>query len=261
MNFQTDVIDRSHTVPVVVDFWAEWCGPCRILGPVIEQLAEEADGTWELVKIDTEAHQDVARQYRIMSIPAVKMFIDGEPVAEFAGALPRAQIEAWLQAHLPDPFRDQLSELRARLGQGHESQVVQELEQVLAQQPDLTEARTLLAALKVAQDPIAAQDSIADFRPGQAGNEDAEAAHALAEMMLMSEDGQPKVTELIETAREAYARYDFSATLQSLIQAIMIHKPYCDEMPRRAALAIFRVLGEEHPLTKQYRPHFSMALY
>ena len=84
--FDSAVIDRSHSVPVVVDFWAEWCGPCRQLGPMLERLAVEADGAWELVKLNIDHNPRVATQYRVQSIPAVKGFRDGNLVAEFLGA-------------------------------------------------------------------------------------------------------------------------------------------------------------------------------
>lgn len=261
MNFEIDVIQRSYTVPVVVDFWATWCGPCRVLGPVIEQLAQEANGRWELVKVDTEAHQALARQYQIMSIPAVKLFSQGKPVAEFAGALPRPQIEQWLAQHLPDARRDRLADLRLRLGTPATQQALTELNELVAQHPDFEESRILLAAFQSSEDPMMAQDQVANIKLGSPLEAEAEAVNALAEMMLISEDGHPKVSALIEQARSAFQQHDLPSTLKALIEAIMIDKSYCNELPRRAALGIFRILGETHPLTKQQRPYFNMALY
>lgn len=261
VNFETDVIQRSHAVPVVVDFWAAWCGPCRVLGPVIEQLAQEARGRWELVKVDTEAHQDIAQRYQIMSIPAVKMFVQGEVVADFTGALPRPQIQKWLDQHLPDPRKDQLADIRLRLGSPETAQALQALQQLVAQYPDYDEARVLYAGFQVPKDPMMAQDQVSDIKIGSPHEAQAEGVNALAEMMLISEDGQPKVTELIEQAREAFRQHDLEQTLKLLIQAVMIDKAYCNELPRRATLGLFHLLGSEHPLTKQQRPYFNMALY
>jgi len=261
LNFETDVIQRSHTVPVVVDFWAAWCGPCRVLGPVIEQLAQEAKGRWELVKVDTEAHQDLARRYQIMSIPAVKMFVDGEVVADFAGALPRPQIETWLAQHLPDPRKDQLAALRLQLGSPATQSALQTLADLVKQHPDFHEARVLWAGFQVSDDPIMAQDQVSDIKIGSPLEAEAEGVNALAEMMLISEDGHPDVSQLIERARGAFRQHDLEQTLKLLIQAVMIDKNYCNDLPRRAALGLFHLLGSDHPLTKQQRPYFNMALY
>ena len=100
-DFQTAVIERSHTVPVVVDFWAEWCGPCRQLGPVIERAVAAREGKIELAKLDVDANQNLARTYRIQSIPAVKAFRDGEVAAEFMGAQPPTAVERFLDSLVP----------------------------------------------------------------------------------------------------------------------------------------------------------------
>ncbi len=101
--FQQEVIERSKEVPVIVDFWAEWCGPCRTLGPTIEQAVKDREGTVELAKVDVDSNQQLAAAFRVQGIPAVKAFVNGEMVDEFTGALPPAQISAFLDRVIPPP--------------------------------------------------------------------------------------------------------------------------------------------------------------
>src|ERR1700722_13344841 len=111
--FATAVLERSKQVPVVVDFWAEWCAPCRQLGPVLEQAVAERDGEVELVKVDTDSNQNLARAFNIQGIPAVKAFKDGAVVAEFTGAQPPQAVEQFLDGLVP-------SEADALVDQGDE---------------------------------------------------------------------------------------------------------------------------------------------
>src|SRR3954470_2487806 len=121
-NFQQAVVDRSREVPVVVDFWAEWCGPCRALTPAFERAAEQSAGQVELVKVDTDANQQLAAQYGIQGIPAVKAFRNGEVVDEFVGAIPTARVERFFDGLVP-------SEADGLVAQGDEESLRHALEQ------------------------------------------------------------------------------------------------------------------------------------
>lgn len=111
--FQTAVIDRSATVPVVVDLWAEWCGPCKQLGPILERVVAETGGAVELAKVDIEANPQVAQAFRVQSIPAVFAFVDGRPVDQFLGALPEAQVREFVQRLVPDAAQSEADQLVA----------------------------------------------------------------------------------------------------------------------------------------------------
>lgn len=257
MNFQNDVIQKSQEKPVVVDFWAPWCGPCRVLGPVIEQLAEEQAERWSLVKVNTEEEQQLAMEYGIRSIPNVKLFYKGEVVGEFAGALTRRQIEEWLANHLPDGRKEVLDQILHRLdGDGGMS----ELEAFVAQYPDMKDARLALAMAVAISNPERADALLQPIKPGEPEAEQADAVRTIAELMLHQAD-ESKTGQLMEQAKQALRNRQSDQTIQYLIEATGLDKSYGKELPRRAAIAFFHAWGPAHPLTKQYRRQFDMVLY
>lgn len=260
-DFNQSVIERSFELPVVVDFWASWCGPCRVLGPVIEGLAAEANGRWELVKVSTEEHPDVAQQFQIMSIPAVKMFWQGEIIAEFAGALPRPQIQKWLEAHLPDARKEEFAAIQSQLVSGQIGPGLEQLELFVVRNPELTEARVLLAAVTVMEDPDRAVALVEDQTPGKPLYSQAEDIRTLAELMETHNNVHLTVGIKVGAAREALQNNDVEAAIQFLIEAVQADKSYLNDLPRRASIALFNRLGRDHALTKKYRKLFDMALY
>lgn len=260
MNFQKDVIDRSFDRPVLVDFWAPWCGPCRVLGPTIEQIAEEQQSQWTLVKLNTEEEQDIAAQYQIRSIPNVKLFHQGQVIAEFSGALPRTSILNWLEEHLPNAAKDNLQALLDRLQEG-DPLALSELEYLVEDNPDLEEARLALAQQLVFSQPEKAFGLIEDFAAGYKFYDEANYIRDLVTFMQHEPDTQLPVGKKIVAAQLAAQQTDLEALIQLIIDAVSIHKDYAEALPRKTGVAIFRTLGTGHPITKSYRWKFDMSLY
>jgi len=258
MDFKTSVLDKSFEKPVLVDFWAEWCGPCRILGPTIEKIAEEQTDKWELVKVNTEDHPELAERYGIRSIPNVKVFYKGEVIDEFMGALSRPTLLNWLEEHLPDGRKEALSDI-LQIPDAEERK--QQLQQFVQQNPNLKEARLALAELLLYESPDQAISLLEPIKLGDKLEDQASNLRTLAELLDYQTDSDTPVAQLLVQAREALADQSQEAAIQHLINAASIDKSYADGLPRRAAIALFNTLGNAHPLTKAYRWKFDMVLY
>ena len=268
-DFQQDVLEKSFQQPVLVDFWAEWCGPCRTLGPILEQLAVENNGKWSLVKVNTEIHQETATYFQIRSIPAVKLFIDGEVVNEFTGALPESSIRQWLEQTLPgNSSNNQLLEFaKEALEVGEVDQALLALKRLLNEEPDHDEGRTLLARIYlVSQDENLQKEAvelIESIGPDSKFFDVAESLRLLVEMLddeflqnLPSSPYQGLMKEGINELR----RGCFDQALKHWIDALKKEREY-REVARKACVAVFKFLGEDSEVTRQYRPAFSSAFY
>jgi len=264
-NFQKDVLERSREIPVLVDFWAEWCGPCKILGPVLERLAEKYKGHWELAKLNTEKYPQIAAQYGIRSIPNAKLFIDGEVVNEFVGALPEGAIEQWLKKALPSKYRGKLNEAQQLITNGKISKAQKLLEEIIAAESDNDHANALLARVLVFVNPEKANNYAGKIEPGSTYFEMAESIQTFANLFqhlnnpnnLPDSMGRKNYLKAIAELNEQ----NFEAAVQGFIEALQNDRYYDDDGSRKACIAIFRFLGEDHPISKKYRPVFSSALY
>ncbi len=257
--FHQQVIEKSEKLPVLVDFWAPWCGPCRVLGPVIEGLAEEHQDRWALVKVNTEEAPDIAERYAIRSIPNVKLFHRGEVIGEFTGALGKVAIERWLDEHLPDPRKDELAQLLHAL-EAEETGAVAALAAFVDQNEDMAEARLALAQHLIWSQPANARELVAPIRLGQPLYDQAEDIRTIAELLAFEANGEAVGDQLAE-ANKALQQQDLEKGIQCIIDAVATDKTYHKDLPRRSAIALFRLLGDGHPLTKSYRWRFDMALY
>lgn len=264
-DFQTDVLDRSQRTPVLVDFWAEWCGPCKMLGPVLERLADQAGNRWVLVKINTETHPDLAAQYAIRSIPSVKLFHQGKVVAEFAGALPEPQIRAWLDQHLPTPQREAMARARQLLHAGRASEAAALLQPLAAAAPADEELAVLTARALLFQDPAAAEAKVNSLSAHSAWRDEARVVQALAAAIgRLSPEGAPlpagAVRDRYLTGLRALQQQDFRTAAADLVE-VLLEKPDFDEGRAKAAcLALFQHLGLRHPISEEFFRRYSMAV-
>jgi putative thioredoxin len=263
-NFEKEVLERSHTIPVVVDFWAEWCGPCKVLGPVLERLAAKADGRWMLAKVDTEQHTEVARTYGIQSIPNVKLFIDGAAVNEFVGALPEYQILRWLETAIPGKHQKQIDQAEALLASGNHAAAKAALETVLSAEPGNAQARIFLARSIVFEDPVKAIGLIESIEEPKYSDL-MDAIRVIARLLRIPAGGDAlpsAVTrDIYLSAIHHLVASDFDAALGQFIGIIRQDRYYDNDGSRKACIALFKLLGEEHPLTQKHRRDFSSALY
>src|SRR5829696_4446094 len=225
-SFQQDVIDRSHEVPVVVDFWAAWCGPCRQLTPVLEEEVRKREPDLDLAKLDTDANQQIANAFRIQGIPAVKAFKDGKLVDEFVGAQPPPQVRQFLDGLLP-------SEVDALVEEGDEDS----LRRALALEPARGDAAVALARLQ--RERGERDDALATL----ANATGSYAAEGLAARIRLEDDPE------LAAAFAALDSGDQQRGLDALIEGIRAtdDQDRRDEL-RRAVVGVLDDLGAEHPL-------------
>lgn len=263
MDFQEEVIQRSYEVPVVVDFWAPWCGPCRVLGPALERLEAEANGVWELVKVNVDENPGVSREYQISGIPDVRMIFEGKEIAGFTGALTDVMIRKWLESHLPSEEKAALDQAFKLVKEGREHQAIPLLEVLLDEHPEMEEARILLARLLVFEEEDKATELVEEIGPQSPWYDivtDIREIIRLKHTDTQSLEDLP-VKKEYTTAIEALNNNDLDKALEHFIEVVMLNKGYDEEGARKACVAIFHLKGEAHPISRKWRKRFGMALY
>ncbi len=249
-DFEAKVVKRSYQVPVVVDFWAEWCAPCRALGPLLERAVLARGGEVELARVDVDQAPQLAAAFGVQGIPAVKAVVDGRLVDEFVGAQPAPVVEQFIDALLPS----QADRAAAEAADLDPDAAAARYREILDGDPDNVAARVGLARLALDRgDPAEALELL---RPVEY---DPETSEPLARARLALEASDPS-SRFGEAARQA-TDGDAERALAELLAAVREGPGERRDHARELMLDIFRLLGDDHPLSRRYRRNLTTALF
>ena len=272
-NFESVVLARSTEVPVLVDFWAEWCGPCKVLGPVLEKLADEYNGQFILAKLNVDENQQLAGMFGIQGIPAVKLFRDGDLASEFTGALPEPMVREFLAKFLPSAA-DKAAQAAAELeAEGKADAAKAAYQAILAGDPDHAQALLGLGRLAMsAGDNDVARNYLE--RISIVADERKEADRLLARLNLQAGGAQnvaalrekvkadpSNLTARFDLAQALAAVENYDAALSEFLAIVKTDRQFKDDGARKAMVQIFEVLGSEDPLTDKYRSELAAVLF
>ena len=272
-NFETAVLQRSQEVPVLVDFWAPWCGPCRVLGPVLEKLAEEYAGKFLLAKINVDDNPSVAAAFGIQGIPAVKLFRDGAVASEFTGALPEPMVREFLSQFLPSAADQQALEAAELEKAGKIAEAKDLYQAILKSEPSHAKALLAIGRLLMNEGDNQAALNQLDRIPLVA-EERKEADRLIARLNLQGGAAQDEATmraKLKSEPNNLEARFalaqalagseKYEEALAEFLTIIKADRSFRDDGARKAAIQIFEVLGSDHPLTEKYRSELAKVLF
>lgn len=265
-DFEAEVLLRSHDLPVIVDFWASWCGPCRTLGPLLERLALEAAGRFRLAKVDVDANPNLATRFGVQGIPAVKAFMSGEVRAEFVGAQPEAMVRKFIERVAPSEQDRALEQARSLLATRHWAQAAQAFQTIRAQ-----DEHSGPAALGLVQALLMlgrGREALGLLESFPRANEAPAAARLLPLAGLLARveagtgpaDDDPLEASFLQAGR-LIERGNLPAAMDGLLDVLRQDKRYRDGEVKEVLLALFSLLGDEDPLTRQYRDELASVLF
>jgi putative thioredoxin len=266
--FEQEVIAKSHEKPVVVDFWAAWCGPCRMLTPILERLASEPNSSFILAKVDVDSNQNLAMQYGIQGIPAVKAFKDGQVAGEFVGAQPEPMVRQFLDELAPSEGELNMRSIEGYLSDRRWNEAESGYRELLAADPDNQEIKFGLTRALIPQNKGCEAKEILEELLGDYS------MHAKAKRLLPvakyicsvsdSDDDGMELTVVEAQYRQAarlLARGSIAPSMDGLLEVLRFNKDYRDGQAKKVLLGVFELLGDEDPLTSVYRREMASILF
>ncbi|MCK9800694.1 thioredoxin [Pseudomonas chlororaphis] len=276
-DFDQSVIENSFHKPVLVDFWAEWCAPCKALMPMLQQIAESYQGELLLAKVNCDIEQDIVARFGIRSLPTVVLFKDGQPVDGFAGAQPESAVRAMLEPHVqmpPPAAADPLEQAEALFAEGRIAEAEATLKvllgednsnakalilyaRCLAERGELGEAQTVLDAVKSDEHKAALAGAKAQITFLKQAADLPDAADLKARLAKDPLDDEAAY----QLSIQQLARQQYEAALEALLKLFMRNRSYNEGIAHKTLLQVFDLLGNDHPLVTAYRRKLFAALY
>jgi putative thioredoxin len=264
--FETQVVLKSFEVPVVVDFWAPWCGPCRVLSPILERIAIEAGGDFVLAKVNVDENPNLSIRYGVHGIPAVKAFRNGELAAQFHGAQPERIVRKFIEQLTPSEAEQAVEQAHSLLATRHYPEAEAAYREVFEQDETNSEAALgLVESLLIQGKGSEALSILQNFPPGTAWVK-AEGYLPLASLLNEVETAAPNLdlppldASLFQAGR-LIGRGNLPAAMDGLLDVLRQEKTYRAGLPRKVLLALFSLLGDLDPLTRKYRDELASVLF